>query len=463
MANKQKTLKASFTIKGTGLHTGLKVTMNILPAPADTGIVFKRIDIEGEPQIQAIAENVTDTSRSTTVAKGDVKVSTIEHLMAALWSMGVDNAIVEVDGPEVPIMDGSAREYAEKIKSVGLEEQEAFIQYYNVTETIRYTDEEKGVEIVVLPDDEFSVSVHVDYGSDVLGNQYATFDSNTDFAKEIAPCRTFVFLHELELLLGANLIKGGDMDNAIVVVEHNVTEEQIERVRKLFPGRDVEVKGGYLDNISLRFRNEPARHKLLDILGDFALMGLRIKGKVMATRPGHKANTDTVRMLRKTMRREGVKPRYKYDPAKAPIYDINGIMKLLPHRPPFLLVDRIIHIDSGSVAGIKNVTMNEPFFVGHFPSEPVMPGVLIIEAMAQCGGILALHEIEDPENYSTYFLKIDEVKFKQKVVPGDTLHFELELTEPVRRGIVKMEAKAFVGQQLVTEAVLVAQVAKNRA
>ncbi len=463
MANKQKTLKASFTIKGTGLHTGLKVTMNILPAPADTGIVFKRIDIEGEPQIQAIAENVTDTSRSTTVAKGDVKVSTIEHLMAALWSMGVDNAIVEVDGPEVPIMDGSAREYAEKIKSVGLEEQEAFIQYYNVTETIRYTDEEKGVEIVVLPDDEFSVSVHVDYGSDVLGNQYATFDSNTDFAKEIAPCRTFVFFHELELLLGANLIKGGDMDNAIVVVEHNVTEEQIERVRKLFPGRDVEVKGGYLDNISLRFRNEPARHKLLDILGDFALMGLRIKGKVMATRPGHKANTDTVRMLRKTMRREGVKPRYKYDPAKAPIYDINGIMKLLPHRPPFLLVDRIIHIDSGSVAGIKNVTMNEPFFVGHFPSEPVMPGVLIIEAMAQCGGILALHEIEDPENYSTYFLKIDEVKFKQKVVPGDTLHFELELTEPVRRGIVKMEAKAFVGQQLVTEAVLVAQVAKNRA
>ena len=463
MANKQKTLKASFTIKGTGLHTGLKVTMNILPAPADTGIVFKRIDIEGEPQIQAIAENVTDTSRSTTVAKGDVKVSTIEHLMAALWSMGVDNAIVEVDGPEVPIMDGSAREYAEKIKSVGLEEQEAFIQYYNVTETIRYTDEEKGVEIVVLPDDEFSVSVHVDYGSDVLGNQYATFDSNTDFAKEIAPCRTFVFFHELELLLGANLIKGGDMDNAIVVVEHNVTEEQIERVRKLFPGRDVEVKGGYLDNISLRFRNEPARHKLLDILGDFALMGLRIKGKVMATRPGHKANTDTVRMLRKTMRREGVKPRYKYDPAKAPISDINDIMKLLPHRPPFLLVDRIIHIDSGSVAGIKNVTMNEPFFVGHFPSEPVMPGVLIIEAMAQCGGILALHEIEDPENYSTYFLKIDEVKFKQKVVPGDTLHFELELTEPVRRGIVKMEAKAFVGQQLVTEAVLVAQVAKNRA
>lgn len=463
MSNKQKTLKAPFTVKGTGLHSGLKVTMNILPAPADTGIVFKRVDLEGQPQIQAIAENVTDTSRSTTIAKGDVKVSTIEHLMAALWSMGVDNAVVEVDGPEVPIMDGSAREYAEKIGAAGLEEQEAFINYYNVTETIRYTDEEKGVEIVVLPDDEFSVSVHVDYGSDVLGNQYATFDGITDFAKEIAPCRTFVFFHELELLLGANLIKGGDVDNAIVVVEHDVTGEQIERVRKLFPGRDVEVKGGYLDNISLRFRNEPARHKLLDILGDFALMGLRIKGKVMATRPGHKANTDTVRMLRKTMRREGVKPRYKYDPAKEPVYDINGIMGLLPHRPPFLLVDKIIHIDSESVAGIKNVTMNEPFFVGHFPAEPVMPGVLIVEAMAQCGGILALHEIEDPENYSTYFLKIDEVKFKQKVVPGDTLHFELKLTEPVRRGIVKMEAKAFVGQQLATEALLVAQVAKNRA
>ena len=463
MSNKQKTLKAPFTVKGTGLHSGLKVTMNILPAPADSGIVFKRVDLEGQPEIQAIAENVTDTSRSTTIARGEAKVSTIEHLMAALWSMGVDNAVVEVDGPEVPIMDGSAREYAENINRVGLEEQEAFIQYYNVTETIRYVDEVKNTEIVILPDDEFSVSVHIDYNSGVLGNQYATFDSATDFAKEIAPCRTFVFFHELEPLINANLIKGGDIDNAIVVVENEVTEEQIERVKAIFPGRDVEVKGGYLDNISLRFRNEPARHKLLDVLGDFALMGLRIKGKVMGTRPGHKANTDTVKLLRKTMRREGVKPHYKYDPAKEPVYDIKGIMGLLPHRPPFLLVDKIIHIDSESVAGIKNVTMNEPFFVGHVPSEPVMPGVLIVEAMAQCGGILALHDIEDPENYSTYFLKIDDVKFKQKVVPGDTLHFELKLTEPIRRGIVKMEAKAFIGQQLATEAVLVAQVAKNRA
>lgn len=445
------------------MHTGLKVTMNILPAPENTGIVFKRVDLEGQPEIQALAENVVDTSRSTTIAKGEARVSTIEHMMAALWMMGVDNAVVEVDAPEVPIMDGSARVYAEKIAEAGLKEQDANRQYYNVTEKIRYVIEDKNVEIEILPDDEFSVSVHIDYNSKVLGNQYAMFKPGMDFAKEVAPCRTFVFFHELEPLINANLIKGGDMDNAIVVVENEVSDDEIARLRKLFPGRDVEVKGGYLDNVSLRFPNEPARHKLLDILGDFALLGMRLKGRVQATRPGHKANTDVIKQLRKSMRKEGPKPSFRYDPAVAPVYDIKGIMELLPHRPPFLLVDRIIHIDSGSVTGIKNVTMNEPFFVGHFPGEPVMPGVLIIEAMAQCGGILALHDVQDPENYSTYFLKIDEVKFKQKVVPGDTLQFELTLAEPIRRGIVKMNGKAFVGGQLATEALLMAQVVRNKA
>ena len=463
MSDKQKTLKAPFSMHGTGLHTGLKVIMNVLPAPADTGIVFRRTDLPEKPEIPALAEFVSDTSRSTTVEKNGVKVSTIEHLMAALWYMGVDNAYVEVDAPEVPIMDGSARQYVEKISEIGLQEQEADIKYYEITEKVKYTIPEKNVEIEILPDNDFSVSVLIDYNSKVLGNQYATLDQDTDFASEVAPCRTFVFFHELAQLLAANLIKGGDVDNAIVVVEEDTSQEEIYRVSKLFPGRNVKVEGGYLDNIALRFPNEPARHKLLDVLGDFALLGMRIKGRVLAMRPGHKANTEIIKQLRKIIRKEGPKPQYKYDPAKEPVYDIKGIMGLLPHRPPFLLVDRIIHIDADSVAGIKNVTMNEPFFVGHFPSEPVMPGVLIVEAMAQCGGILALHGVEDPENYSTYFLKIDNVRFKQKVVPGDTLQFELKLTEPVRRGIVQMSAKAFVGGQLATEAFLMAQVIRNKA
>lgn len=463
MSNKQKTLKAPFSVEGKGLHTGLNIKSNVLPAPADTGIIFRRTDLEGAPEIPALAEFVTDTSRSTKIEKNGAGVSTIEHIMAALWMMGVDNAIVEVDAPEVPIMDGSARTYVEKIEAIGLEEQDADIVYYEVTEKIRYSIEEKGVQLEILPDDEFSVSVHIDYNSKVLGNQYATFGPGTDFAKEIAPCRTFVFFHELEPLLNANLIKGGDIDNAIVVVENDLPAVEIDRVRKLFPGRNIEVNGGYLNNLELRFPNEPARHKLMDVLGDFALLGMRLKGRVIAMRPGHKANTDTIKQVRKALRKEGPKPRFKYDPNKTPVYDINGIMGLLPHRPPFLLVDRIIHIDGQSVAGIKNVTMNEPFFVGHFPSEPVMPGVLVIEAMAQCGGILALHQIENPEDYSTYFLKIDDVRFKQKVVPGDTLQFELNLTEPIRRGIVQMSAKAFVGGQLATEAFLMAQVIKNKA
>ena len=462
MSCKQKTLKAPLTFKGKGLHTGVDVTMTIQPAEANHGIVFKRLDLPGEPTVEALSENVTDTARGTTVEKKGVKVSTIEHVMSALWNSGVDNALVEVDAPEVPIMDGSAREYARSIARVGLEEQAAERKYYEVTEKVVYSIPEKGVELAIYPDEEFSVSVHIDYNSRVLGNQYATFGPGDDFAEQVAPCRTFVFLHELEPLLKLNLIKGGDLDNAIVIVEGDVPDAEIKRLEGVFNKKDIRVTGGYLNNLELRFRNEPARHKLLDILGDFALLGMRIKGKVIATRPGHFANTEMVKMIKKNIRKEGVKPGVKYNPSAAPVYDINQIRSMLPHRPPFLLVDKIIDINSESVAGIKNVTMNEPFFVGHFPEEPVMPGVLIVEAMAQCGGILALHDIPDPENYSTYFMKIDGVKFKHKVVPGDTLQFELRLMEPIRRGIVLMEARAFVGDRLATEAVLMAQVARNK-
>ena len=462
MSCKQKTLTSPITFKGKGLHTGLNVTMTINPADENTGIVFKRIDLADAPQLPALSDYVTDTSRGTTIEKNGVKVSTIEHVMAALWGSGVDNALIEIDAPETPIMDGSAREYVQKIAEVGLCEQNADRQYYEVPEKTVFSIPEKGVEIMIYPDDEFSISLHIDYNSKVLGNQYATFKPGVDFAKEIAPCRTFVFLHELEPLLNLNLIKGGDLDNAIVVVEKEVSDQEVERLSKIFNKKDIKVTSGYLNNLELRFSNETARHKLLDMIGDFALLGVRLKGRILALRPGHFANTETVKMLKKDMRHAANRPHYKYDPAQEPVYDINGIRKLLPHRPPFLLVDKIIHIDLESVAGIKNVTMNEPFFVGHFPSEPVMPGVLIVEAMAQCGGILALHDIPDPENYSTYFMKIDGVKFKRKVVPGDTLQFELKLIEPIRRGIVLMEAKAYVGGQLATEAVLMAQVAKNR-
>lgn len=462
MSCKQKTLKAPLTFKGKGLHTGVDVTMTIQPAEANHGIVFKRLDLPGEPTVEALSENVTDTARGTTIEKKGVKVCTIEHVMSALWNCGVDNALVEVDAPEVPIMDGSAKEYARSIDRVGLEEQEAERKYYEVSEKVVYTIPEKGVKIEIYPDDDFSVSVHIDYNSRVLGNQYATYGPGDSFTEQVAPCRTFVFLHELEPLLKLNLIKGGDLDNAIVIVEGKVPDAEIKRLEGVFNKKNIKVTGGYLNNLELRFHNEPARHKLLDILGDFALLGMRIKGKVIATRPGHFANTETVKMIKKNIRKEGVKPSVKYNPGAAPVYDINQIRSMLPHRPPFLLVDKIIDINSESVTGIKNVTMNEPFFVGHFPEEPVMPGVLIIEAMAQCGGILALHDIPDPEHYSTYFMKIDGVKFKHKVVPGDTLQFELRLMEPIRRGIVLMEARAFVADKLATEAVLMAQVARNK-
>ena len=462
MSTKQQTLKAPISFSGKGLHTGVKVTMTVNPAEAGTGIVFRRTDLEGQPIIPALCDNVVDTSRGTTVEAGGHRVHTIEHIMSALWTLGVDNAVIDIDAPETPIMDGSAREYARAITETGLADQDAERQFYHVTEKMVYTIPEKGVAIILYPDDEFSVSVHVDYNSKVIGNQYATFNPGDNYAEKIAPCRTFVFLHELEPLINMNLIKGGDLDNAIVVVENPVPDEQLDKLKKVFNKPDIEIKAGYLNNLELRCNNELARHKLLDLLGDFALLGVRIKGRVWATRPGHFANTEFMKQLKQTIRRGGEKPRYTYDCRKPPLYDINDIRRMLPHRPPFLLVDRIFHCDSSSVAGIKNVTMNEPFFVGHFPEEPVMPGVLIVEAMAQCSGIMVLSNVPDPENYSTYFMKIDGVKFKRKVVPGDTLQFEIHLLEPIRRGVALVEAKAFVGETLACEAVMMAQVVKNK-
>ena len=461
MATKQRTLAAAISFEGKGLHTGLQVKMTVNPAEENHGISFRRVDLEGAPEVPALCENVVDTSRGTTIEKGEAKVSTIEHIVSALWTLGVDNAIIDINAPETPIMDGSALEYATRINEVGTVEQNAERRYYEVTEKQVYTLPEKGVAIVLYPDDEFSVSVHVDYNSKVVGNQYATYNHTDDYTANIAMCRTFVFLHELEPLMKMNLIKGGDLDNAIVVVENAVTDEQLDRLKSIFGKEDIRITGGYLNNQQLRATNELARHKLLDLLGDFALLGMRIKGRVWATRPGHFANTEFMKDLARSIRRSGEKPSFKYSTKEQPLLDINQIKALLPHRPPFLLVDRVFHIEENAIGGIKQVSMNEPFFVGHFPEEPVMPGVLIIEALAQCCGILVLSRVEDPESYSTYFLKADGVKWKRKVVPGDTLQLECHITD-MRRGICTMEAKAFVGGQLVCEAILTAQIVKNR-
>ena len=461
MATKQRTLASAISFQGKGLHTGLQVTMTVNPAEENHGITFRRVDLEDAPEVPALCEYVVDTSRGTTIEKGAAKVSTIEHILSALWTLGVDNASIDINAPETPIMDGSALEYATRITEVGTVEQNAERRYYEVTEKQVYTLPEKGVAIVLYPDDEFSVSVHVDYNSKVVGNQYATYSNVEDYTSNIAMCRTFVFLHELEPLMKMNLIKGGDLDNAIVVVENAVTDEQLDHLKKIFGKEDIRITGGYLNNQQLRANNELARHKLLDVLGDFALLGMRIKGRVWATRPGHFANTEFMKDLSRAIRRSGEKPAFKYSAKNQPLMDINQIKALLPHRPPFLLVDRVFHIEENAIGGIKQVSMNEPFFVGHFPEEPVMPGVLIIEALAQCGGILVLSRVEDPESYSTYFLKADGVKWKRKVVPGDTLQLECHITD-MRRGICTMEAKAFAGGQLACEAVLTAQIAKNK-
>ena len=462
MSTKQQTLKAPISFSGKGLHTGVKVTMTVNPADADTGIVFRRTDIEGQPIIPALCDNVVDTSRGTTIESGGHRVSTIEHIMSALWTLGVDNAVIDIDAGETPIMDGSACAYAKAITEVGITDQQAERKFYHVTEKMVYTIPEKGVAIILYPDDEFSVSLHVDYNSKVIGNQYATFNPGDNFADKIAPCRTFVFLHELEPLMKMNLIKGGDLDNSIVVVENPVSEEQLEHLKKIFHKDDIRVTGGYLNNLQLRSSNELARHKLLDLLGDFALLGMRIKGRVWASRPGHYANTEFMKQLIHTIRRDGEKPAFRYRPDKPALLDVNKVRKLLPHRYPFLLVDKVFYLDNSSIGAIKNVTANEPQFTGHFPTEPVMPGVLLVEAMAQASGIIVLKSVEHPEEYSTYFLRIDNVRFKHKVVPGDTMQIEAHIIEPVRRGIASVVGKVFVGGVLACEATIMAQIVRNK-
>jgi len=464
MADKQRTISQPVTLSGKGLHTGANVEVSIHPAEVNTGITFQRTDLEGQPKIEATADNVVDTSRGTTIATKNIKISTIEHMMAALYGMGIDNALVKVNGPEMPIMNGGSKLFVDAIASVGTVEQGAERNYFVIKEKTVFVDEKNNIEIVAYPDNGFSIDVMIDYNSKVLGHQFAKLKQIEDFQAEISPCRTFVFFHELEILLKNNLIKGGDLENAFVIMEHEVPQEELDRIADLFNKPHVRVKPeGILNNIDLHFDNEPARHKLLDMVGDLSLVGPRIKGKIIAMRPGHWANTEFAKMLRKQYKKELLKPTAPdYNPNQAPLMDINQIQKILPHRPPFLLIDKIISMDGTSVVGMKNVTMNEAFFVGHFPDEPVMPGVLQVEAMAQVGGILVLNTVPDPENYLTYFLKIDQVRFKKKVVPGDTILFRCTLNEPIRRGIANMTGQAFVGDQLVMEGVLMAQITKMK-
>jgi UDP-3-O-[3-hydroxymyristoyl] N-acetylglucosamine deacetylase/3-hydroxyacyl-[acyl-carrier-protein] dehydratase len=464
MSEKQNTLAKEFTLSGRGLHTGIDVSITFKPAPANHGYKFCRTDLPGKPLIDAVAENVTDTSRGTTLVQNNASVSTIEHVLAALHGLRVDNALIELDGPEAPIMGGASWRFTEAIREAGLAELKEERNYFIVKQKIAYSDEEHGVDLIVYPDDHLSINVLIDYNSKVLGNQYAILDSIDDFEKEISKSRTFVFFHELEPLHRLGLIKGGDLDNAVVILEKEVEQEEIDRIATLFnrPGINKHT-AGILNNTELRYPNEPARHKLLDIMGDLALVGQPIKGKVVATRPGHYANTRLAKLIRQEIKKAHSKKNIPvYDPSEPPVYTVEDIKKRLPHRYPFLLVDKVISIDETIVVGIKNVTFDELFFQGHFPDEPVMPGVLIVESLAQCGGLLVLSTVDEPEKYSTYFLKIDKLKFKHKVVPGDTLILKMELVEPLRRGIVIMYGQAFVGNHLVAEGEMTAQVIKNK-
>jgi UDP-3-O-[3-hydroxymyristoyl] N-acetylglucosamine deacetylase / 3-hydroxyacyl-[acyl-carrier-protein] dehydratase len=464
MSEKQRTLAKAVSLTGKGLHTGINVTITFRPAPANHGYKFCRVDLPGKPLIDAVAENVSDTSRGTTLVQNGASVSTIEHALAALHGLRVDNAIIDLDGAEAPIMGGAAWNFTEAIDSVGYAEQKEERNYFVVKQKIVYSDEEHGVDLIIYPDDHLSINVLIDYNSKILGNQYAILDSIDDFKKEISKSRTFVFFHELEPLHRMGLIKGGDLDNAVVILEKEVEQEEIDRIAKMFnrPGISKHT-AGILNNTELRYPNEPARHKLLDILGDLALVGQPIKGKVVATRPGHAANTRLAKLIRQEIKKAHSKLNIPvYDTSAPPVYTIEDIKKMLPHRYPFLMVDKIISIDETTVVGIKNVTYDEPYFQGHFPEEPVMPGVLLAEALAQAGGLLILSGVEDPEKYSTYFLKIDKLKFKHKVVPGDTIILKMELVEPMRRGIVAMYGQAFVGNHLVVEGEMVAQVIKNK-
>ncbi|MEA3505539.1 MAG: bifunctional UDP-3-O-[3-hydroxymyristoyl] N-acetylglucosamine deacetylase/3-hydroxyacyl-ACP dehydratase [Bacteroidota bacterium] len=463
MNEKQKTLIRPVTISGRGLHTGEKVTVIISPVPANFGYKFKRVDLEEQPIIEADANYVVDTSRGTTLQKNNIKLHTTEHCLAALVGKNIDNALIEIDGPELPILDGSSKLFIEAINKAGIKELEEDRNFFELKENIIYRNEENDIEIIAMPCDKLKVSTIIDYNSKALPPQIAKLDNISDFEKEIAPCRTFVFLHELEPLIKHELIKGGDLENAIVFVENNVKQEELDKLKKFFNKPSIEIKGqGILNNLDLQFDNEPARHKLLDVIGDLATVGRPLKARIITTRPGHGANNQFARMLKKHIaNQEKIDKTPHYDVEKEPIFNINDIKKMLPHRSPFLLVDKVIEMDEKRIIGIKNITMDEPFFVGHFPNEPVMPGVLQIEALAQCGGIFTLSSVPDPENYQTLFAKINNVRFRKKVIPGDTLILVLELMSPIRRGMCQMRGKAYVGNQVVTEADLLAQIAKK--
>ena len=465
MTAKQKTILHEVKISGKGLHTGLIVNALLKPAPENHGIIFKRVDIKEQPEIEALVSNVVDTSRGTVIEKNGARVGTIEHMLAALSALGIDNLLIEIDAPEAPIMDGSSVLIYDAIGEDNLKEQNAEREYFVVREKIVFSDKESGVELIALPDDDFSLNVMISYNSEVLDNQFAKLDSLNDFRKEIAPCRTFVFLHELEFLLNNNLVKGGDLDNAIVIMDRDVTQQELDRIADLFHHEHIKLNGqkGILNNLKVHFSNEPARHKLLDLIGDLTLVGKPIKGKIIATRPGHSSNVQFAKMLNKEMCKQFSKTAAPiYDADAEPIMDILKIRELLPHRYPFLMVDKVIEIRESYIVGVKNITGNEPMFTGHFPEEPVFPGVLSIEAMAQCGGLFVLSQLDPEKSYSTYFLKIDGIKFRRKIVPGDTLIIKVELLTPLRRGISTMKGYIFVGSQLASEGEFMAQIVENK-
>ena len=460
--HKQKSLKGSFSLCGKGLHTGLSLTVTFNPAPENYGYKIQRIDLEGMPIIDAVAEHVVDTQRGTVLGKGDVRVSTVEHGLAALYALGIDNCLIQVNGPEFPILDGSAAMYITQIEEVGIEELNAPKDWYIIRKKIEVKDEETGSCITILPDEEFSLTAMCSFNSKFINSQFATLDKMDAFPTEIAQARTFVFVRDIEPLLKANLIKGGDLDNAIVIYEKQTTQERLDQLADFLkvPHMDA-TKLGYIQHKPLVWENECTRHKLLDIIGDMALIGKPIKGRIIATRPGHTINNKFARQMRREIRKHEIQAPI-YDPNDAPVMDNVRIRELLPHRYPMQLVDKVIALGATSIVGVKNITANEPFFQGHFPQEPVMPGVLQIEAMAQCGGLLVLNNLEEPERWSTYFLKIDDVKFRQKVVPGDTLMFKVDLLAPVRHGISSMKGYVFVGDHVVSEATFTAQIVKNK-